>query len=642
MQSFKWLFVSILIAGTLIAMSFTAGNCGDIAPQVPAFLLAPTGNIPPAPADPTGSRRFATTTIRRQLSLTGFWDFVADPDKEGEPQGYQRKFPDPQARQWVPGSWNSVARFWNYQGDGWYRTIFSLEDEGSYRLHFGAVGLRATVWLDGKLLGSHDGGYTPFRFFLPQLKVGKHQLVVRVCNETSSTTVPKENGGWFPFGGIYRPVYLERVDQVHVDDFFIRTRLLQGGDALLQVSAQLRNATGREVTEKLEFFIDGRRVHNLSQKITPGISSVTFELRMEQPELWSPDSPNLYMARLALGQRDDQFDRFGIKQIQTEGNRILLNGERFKLKGVNRHSDHPDWGPAIPPALIRQDLEIIKRMGANAVRHHYSPSEMFLDFCDEYGLVMMDEVPAWQLDARQLANPAVQQSIKDQFAAMVAKEINHPCIFSWSLGNEWGGGLNKDGETTETEMAGVEQVLDDLVAFARGVDSTHLLTVVNTKLVTEQAERWVDFICVNWAFFRWYGGGPELQMEGTAQEVAYLEEIHNRFPDMPIVLTEFGGSGSQAGWSNWGNAKWSEQFQARNVYESARVGLATEWLSGGCVWQLFDQRESLHRMLGPRLRGWNVKGILDCYRNPKMSYYNLQRAFNEFFPASQPEATGNR
>ena len=124
---------------------------------------------------------------------------------------------------------------------------------------------------------------------------------------------------------------------------------------------------------------------------------VSFRAVLKNPRLWSPDSPFLYSGRLYLQEnRDDQFTRFGVRYFTLDGFQIRLNGKRFKLAGANHHDDHPDWGSALPPHIIRQDIEILKRMGANAVRGHYPTDEMFMDYCDENGLVFMNEVPAWQ------------------------------------------------------------------------------------------------------------------------------------------------------------------------------------------------------------------------------------------------------
>jgi hypothetical protein len=121
--------------------------------------------------------------------------------------------------------------------------------------------------------------------------------------------------------------------------------------------------------------------------------------------------------------------------------------------------------------------------------------------------------------------------------------------------------------------------------------------------------------------------GPDGAVGEGEKSIADLNRIHERYPDKPVILTEFGGAEAQAGWHNWGNVKWSEEYQARNVTDSARYALEQDWLSGGCVWQFADARSAPERMLAGRLHGWNGKGIVDAQRNPKLSYFGLQEIF---------------
>jgi beta-glucuronidase len=328
---------------------------------------------------------------------------------------------------------------------------------------------------------------------------------------------------------------------------------------------------------------------------------------------------------------DDLYTRFGIREFTSKGPEIYLNGERFKLMGANHHDDHPDWGSALPPHIIRQDIEIYKRMRANAARGHYPPSEMFMDFCDQYGLVFMNEVPSWQYRPEQMANPVVKEKIKKQYFDMVYRDMNHPSIISWSLGNEW-----REFEKSYNDIK-------ELVDYARTIDQSHFITFIAGGAHVDKSYGLIDIICTNWAKYQWYWNptykpdssddrpkSTRLNEDVGKESIRRLNNIHEIYPNKPVILTEFGGSGSQAGWHNWGNVKWSEEYQARNVWDSGLYGLETDWISGGCVWQFCDSRTTQLRMLGPRLRGWNVKGVVDGYRQPKMAFYKLQELFSRF------------
>ncbi len=565
--------------------------------------------------DPMGSRLFATTRLRTQIGLGGLWDFLPDPQDKGEAGRYYVNFPEPETSLWVPGSWNAEPRYSGYIGPAWMRRTFTLPRSGNLRLHFGGAFYRTKVWLDGEYLGAHEGGYTPFSFAVKNATAGPHTLVVRVDNTLDDRTLPKRGVDWFPYGGIDRAVYAELVPDVWIERFHIIPRRRSGGAAALEVRVFLRNLGAAARTETLTLAIDGRQVYSGTHAAPPGESTVTFETVLENPRLWSPANPSLYSARLVLGaESDDQLTRFGVRWIEIDGTRLLLNGRPFRIIGVNRHEDHPDWGSALPPHILRQDVAIIKRMGANAVRGHYPPNQMFLDYCDQVGLVFMNEIPAWQNTPAQLSDPVVQEKIRREFREMVLRDMNHPSVITWSLGNEW---RNPDACYEPARV---------LAAYARTLDSTRPLTLITAGYAGRLQELF-DVISTNWSRHEWYDPATHIDTEVAARTVRQLRRIHELFPQKPVILSEFGGAESQAGWHDWSAVKWSEEFQARNVADSGAWGLAQDWIAGGCVWQFADSRSSPERILAGRLHGWNAKGILDAYRRPKLAYYELLRLF---------------
>ncbi|MFB3826499.1 MAG: glycoside hydrolase family 2 protein [Bryobacteraceae bacterium] len=599
----------------LFTFCLGAMACWAQTPDIPVSILAEPAMFDDG-QDAMHSRLFRTTTARTQVDLAGWWEFASDPGDAGETRGYPARFPQPETRLWVPGTWNSVARYWNYVGVGWYRRRFDLPAGGNLRLHFGSVFYRAKVWLDGRLLGEHEGGYLPFWFTVSEAAKGAHTIVVRADNRLGAATVPKSNTDWFPFGGIDRPVYAEIVAPVFIERFHVIPSAITAARAELAVKVFVRNLGSAEAAKDVAFSVDGAALYSAKHRIAPGASELEFRAALDQPRMWSPAGPNLYSARLALG-TDDQFTRFGVRQIRVEGVNILLNGERIKLRGVNRHEDHPDWGSASPPHMIRQDLEIIRRLGANAVRAHYPLPELFLDYCDQHGLLFMSEVPAWQQSAEQLANAEVQRKMLGNFEEMVARDMNHPSILTWSLGNEW------------PQPDRSYDVIRSLAERARPADRTRLFTFVTGGGRALRVHELVDVISVNWARYQWYDPFTVLDRAEGEKSIAELALLHERYPNKPVIMTEFGGAESQAGWHNWGNVKWSEEFQARNVEDSGRYALDQEWISGGCVWQFCDTRSAPERVLAGRLHGWNGKGVVDAYRSPKLAFYRLQQVFRQ-------------
>lgn len=602
----KWLLLLLWSGGILRA--------ADVFPEIPPYLLAPARMIADDGADSANERLFRTTSLRRRMDLGGWWDFAADPDDAGERARFYSRFPQVETRLWVPDTWNSQARYWQYTGPAWYRRGFELPETGNLRLRFGSVFYKAKVWLDGEYLGEHEGGYLPFEFLIRNARKGSHTLVVRADNRLDNETLPKRNVDWFPYGGIERPVVAELVPDIWLSACHFVPEEVAPGRFRLRVKLAIRNL-GAAARSKVTLALDGREVHAGAIDIPEGRAAAEFEVPLPEPRLWSPEHPNLYSARIVLGDRDDQFARFGVRTLRAEGGRILLNGKPFKLRGVNRHEDHPDWGSALPPHLVRQDIEIIKRLGANAVRAHYPLNEMFMDYCDQNGLVFMSEVPSWQYSPQQLADPRIQDKIKRFFSAMVDRDLNHPSVLTWSLGNEW----PKPDESYD--------IVKTLVEYARGVDGSHLITFITGGPSVWRVHELLDVICVNWAQYQWYDPITYLDRKEGEKSIADLARIHERYPSKPVILTEFGGAESQAGWHNWGNVKWSEEYQARNVADSGRHALEQNWISGGCVWQFCDSRSAPERILAGRLHGWNTKGVVDGYRNPKMAFYSLQQLF---------------
>ena len=168
-----------------------AGQPLPAVPEIPPSLLPAEIMDWNDGEDPLGSRLFRTTRIRPQIPLGGFWDFVADLEEVGEAKEYFRRFPRPETRLWVPGTYNVLPRYWQYQGPAWFRRSFEVPRDGTLRIRFGGVFYSTRVWLDGQLLGEHEGAYTPFALVVPAATKGEHTLVVRVDNRLGEHTIPQ-------------------------------------------------------------------------------------------------------------------------------------------------------------------------------------------------------------------------------------------------------------------------------------------------------------------------------------------------------------------------------------------------------------------------------------------------------------------
>lgn len=585
----------------------------------PVYVL-PATDVYSQGDDAMGVRLFKTTSIRKQVNLAGFWQFIPDPDDVGESSQYFKVFPKADADLYVPGTWNTNPKYWQYEGTGWYKRDFVVPSKGNWNIHFQGAFYHARVWLDGKFLGEHEGGYSPFSFLVKNLQPGIYPLVVKVNNRTSRVTLPKIDSDWFPYGGITRPVYAERVNDAHIERVHITTEKLEESHAVININLAINNVSAKAQKKDLTIYADGKILLKNKLNLNTGVNETEVQATINNPKTWSTEDPELYLAQVVLGkEEDDRYERFGIRLITKNGTDIFLNGKKLTIYGANHHDDHPDWGSALPPNIIRKDIEIIKRLGANAVRGHYPPAHMFLDFCDQHGLLFLNEIPCWQYDEEQLSNPELKTLIKQQFREMVMRDMGHPCIFSWSLGNEW------------PDMDKSYHHIKELIDYARSLDEKHFITFITGGAEdVGRACELIDILSINWTKYNWYDTIPVIDKNSSEKWINYLHEAHDKYPDVPIVITEFGHGESQIGWHNFGNVKWSEEYQAINVRESAKLINETNWISGGCVWQFCNTRTSPERMLEGRLRGWNTKGIVDEYRMSKSSFYLLQEIYYQY------------
>ena len=340
-------------------------------------------------------RTFATTTTRRQIDLEGCWDWAPDANDAGIAEQWYRRFPAGAERMWVPGVWNTCRRHLNYEGAAWYRTRFTVGACAAALVRFAAVTHQANVWLDGEPLGEHYGGFLPFCFSIPAPEAGEHELVVRVDNpHDMASTIPSANLDWFRYGGIHRPVWVEELPGPGYISCLRLTPVGAQGRAILRVRAELANVGDRMVNERWTLYLDGQPVKSGHVRLDPAEAQVLlFAVDVPDARLWSPGDPQLTMVRLAFA-GDDVIDRTGFRALEVRGNDILLNGEPLRIRGVNRHEDHPDWGFALPPHLMLRDLELLADLGATSIRGaHYPNDQRLLDLCDERGILFMEEIP---------------------------------------------------------------------------------------------------------------------------------------------------------------------------------------------------------------------------------------------------------
>ncbi len=321
--------------------------------------------------------------------------------------------------------------------EAWAGKRLILDIDGAY--------MNAEVSVDGRLLALHPYGYTPFLVDLTGLCPGKHQLKVKVQSRQPSTR-------WYSGGGLYREVNLWVGEETGILpwDVFVYTAQADAAQALVkmeialsttafapkdvQVFAAAVNAQGQQVAQGV-----------VKTQVLPGQKSKTgLSLRVANPALWSPETPNLYTLQVRVtvpGQEDETYETvFGIRRYEVDAEHGLrLNGKPLKLKGGCIHHDHGFLGSAAWPRAEERKIQILKAVGYNAVRiSHYPPSLAMLETCDRQGMILLDEA----FDCWRTGKVAMDYHLyfedwwERDVTSMVLRDRNHPCVFSYSIGNE--------------------------------------------------------------------------------------------------------------------------------------------------------------------------------------------------------------
>lgn len=326
-----------------------------------------------------------------------------------------------------------------------YRRHFKLPVEtkdARVFVDFGGVMTAATVWINGRRLGEYRGGYTPFSFELtPHLNwKGDNVLAVEV-DSTERKDIPPFGGeiDYLTFGGIYREVNLRVVPKVFIENVFARPADVLGPGRKVDVRVFLdeSQATGGSLEVAAELRDGSRVVATNSSTFTPNRKQ-HYDITLNNLgviELWSIDQPKLYDVRVQLSENGKVVDhyetRIGFRDARFTPDGFFLNGKHLKLRGLNRHQTFPFVGQAMPARVQRRDAWILrKELKCNIVRtSHYPQSPHFLDACDEYGLLVLEEIPGWQ----HIGDAGWKDLAVDNVERMVRRDWNHPSIILWGV-----------------------------------------------------------------------------------------------------------------------------------------------------------------------------------------------------------------
>lgn len=574
---------------------------------------------------------------RDMIDLGGVWRIRFDPDDAGERQGWLHGLPDGMAIA-MPGSWNeqlAEAGYMNYLGAAWYETAFTVPLWAKGRrlaLRFGGADYQAQVFINGAPAGRSGPAHLPFEIPLLDVEAGETvRLTVRVDNRlpADSPTPPVSKADYqaerrlkdeyfpavrfdfFPYGGLSRPVYLLVLPPAGLDAVWVDTAI-DGADGLVRLRLQGRFDAIARLAATLET-PDGVRY---AAEAHPEGDAAAIRLRIPGCPLWSPAAPVLLPLRIeafdAADEPVDQVDlRIGVREVRVAGAQLLLNGAPIVLKGFGKHEDSPMRGRGLDLPMLVKDFQLLRWTGANSVRtSHYPYAEEFYDFCDEAGILVIDEVFSVNLDFRK-TTPATLEAHKDAVTALITRDYNRPCVIAWSLANE--PGYLAEPDYTEKSAP----YWQALFAHARALDPARPLTHANVHYagLDDPAFAQADILTIN-RYYGWYTEPAQLQ-----EAVARLTTDFNTLAAMgkPIFVAEFGAD-ALAGQHATTPQLFTEEYQADFIEAYWRAIMAHPAVIGGHVWNFADFRTAQH---GRRVV-FNLKGVFTRDRTPKLAAHRLR------------------
>ncbi|MBQ8026692.1 MAG: glycoside hydrolase family 2 protein, partial [Clostridia bacterium] len=385
----------------------------------------------------------------------------------------------------------------------------------------------ADVYLNGKKIKSHDGGYSTWHADMTDNLSDTNLLVIAVDNSPNDRVYPQMADFTF-YGGLYRDVNIIGVSESHFEftwgsNGLLVTPKVDGNNATVEIKVQLENQTDRQ---SLVYTVNDAEGNTVAS-VTVLSSETKAELNIDNVHLWNGrKDPYLYTAKVELIEGDTVLDevsaRFGCRTFKVDPEKgFFLNGESYPLRGVSRHQDRLGIGNALLPEHHEEDIELICEVGANTIRlAHYQHDQYFYDLCDEKGLVIWAEIP---YISKHLPNG--RENTISQMHELVFQTYNHASIFFWGLSNEITMGGAEDSDLIENH-----RILNDLV---HDIDRTRLTTMAVVSMCDIHASyiKIPDLVSYN-HYFGWYGGD-------TSMNGPWFDKFHKEFPNIPIGMSEY-------------------------------------------------------------------------------------------------------
>lgn len=625
--------------------------------------------------------------MRQTLSLAGSWQFELDPDGAISVQNLN---PDREIQ--VPLPWQAAfPELEQYSGYAWYKRNFELDEtllQGELLLRFGAVDYWCQVFINGHCVGQHEGGYTPFTLPVSAyLHPGHNEIAVRVYDSAQThilvprwpnypatispaqppfdaNHIPHGKQEWYiNVGGIWQDVTLTEVPKTYIDHIAVVPNI-HNGEAQVKIEVAGNSATFEDGAILVKIQNNEAKSWETSLALSPGKTSYTVTVKVEQPQLWNTETPYLYTATVRLHisetHQDEMAVRFGFREIATRDGQLLLNGEPLFLLSALDQDMYADTIYTVPSEeYLRDQFHKAKQLGLNNLRCHIKPPDpLYLDLADEIGLLVWAEIPSWRtfypkstVHSNQLnLDDTIKQRVDQTLAEMIRRDFNHPSLIIWTIVNEdWGTALPLS-PSDRSWVAKMYQQCKQLDPTRLVVDNSacphawgpnvHVESDLDDfhiyANIPDQAEKWEQTI-------------EQFNLRPVWTYSSYGDT--RRSGQEPLILSEFGNwglpslkalrqpTGSDPDWFKLG--PWWSPFDGEPGWPKGveerfyQLGLDAIWgdyekFAEATQWHQFAalkfEIETMRRQ--PHLAGyviteladiyWESNGLLDFLRNPKV------------------------
>lgn len=575
--------------------------------------------------------------IRQVKELNGIWKFKKDGYFR---QGFEEKWYENPLEgvidMPVPASYNDIttdAELRDHVGWVWYERVFAvpgLWKDQRIVLRFGSVTHHAVVYLNGKEIARHKGGFLPFETDITGfVNEGENRMTVAVGNILEWDCLPvghieyrkddlhpdgqmeqKFDFDFFNYSGIHRPVRLYCTPKNYIEDISVKTTV-DGKDS--QVHYKIKTSNDQEPI----------KVYIRDEKNTIVGESKKAEDTITIPDahLWQPGAAYLYMFDVYSGQ-DHYTLMFGIRTIQLREKQLLINGVPFYFKGFGKHEDSDIRGKGLDEALNVRDCELLKWIGANSFRtSHYPYAEEMMQMADQKGIVVIDEAPAVGMNFFDGENGGIftEDKVNEKTLAyhkqvleeLYQRDKNHPCVVMWSVTNE-----------PHSSEEASRNYFEEVTKYIRKLDSERPITgTMNVDVEEDKISQFFDVVCIN-RYFGWYVETGKIEQIYSSMKKD-LKKWYEKYKK-PVIVTEYGAD-TIAGLHKLPEVIFSEEYQKRCLEENNRAIDECDFIIGEHVWAFADFMTAF----GLKRVDGNKKGVFTRERQPKTAAFILRERWKK-------------